>query len=101
MLIPTIQNGANVNALDLWLFTPLHEAASKTRHVAESHLLPFVTFNFCFSVRTEVCTLLLCHGADPTLVNCHTKTAIDLASSDELKQRIDCEFALVYSCSCS
>ena len=41
--------------------------------------------------RTEVCTLLLGHGADPTLVNCHSKTAIDLAPSEELKQRIDCE----------
>lgn len=41
--------------------------------------------------RTEVCTLLLCHGADPTLVNCHSKTAIDLAPSEELKQRIECE----------
>lgn len=41
--------------------------------------------------RTEVCTLLLCHGADPTLVNCHSKTAIDLAPSEELKQRIDCK----------
>lgn len=27
-----MQSGANVNALDLWLFTPLHEAASKLRY---------------------------------------------------------------------
>jgi len=60
-----------VNALDLWQFTPLHEAASKSR--------------------VEVCTLLLCHGADPTIPNCHSKTAIDLAPSEDLKQKMDCE----------
>lgn len=26
-----VQHGANVNAMDLWQFTPLHEAASKNR----------------------------------------------------------------------
>jgi len=67
-----LQNGANVNALDLWQFTPLHEAASKSR--------------------AEVCSLLLCHGADPTIPNCHSKTAIDLAPSEDLKQKMDCEF---------
>jgi hypothetical protein len=36
--------------MDLWQFTPLHEAASKNR--------------------VEVCSLLLSHGADPTLLNC-------------------------------
>lgn len=41
--------------------------------------------------RMEVCTLLLCHGADPTIPNCHSKTAIDLASSEELKQKIECK----------
>jgi hypothetical protein len=25
------QHGANVNAMDLWQFTPIHEAASKSR----------------------------------------------------------------------
>ena len=48
-----------------------------------------MTLDFDLS-RTEVCTLLLCHGADPTLINCHNKTAIDLAPTDELKQRIEC-----------
>lgn len=40
----------------------MHEAASKGRR--------------------EVCTLLLCHGADPYLPNCHSKTAFDLAPED-------------------
>ena len=65
------QHGANVNAMDLWQFTPLHEAASKNR--------------------VEVCSLLLAHGADPTLVNCHSKSAIDVAPSRELKEKLLCE----------
>ncbi|GIY15533.1 poly polymerase tankyrase-2 [Caerostris extrusa] len=61
-----IKHGANVNAMDLWQFTPLHEAASKAR--------------------IEVCSLLLSHGADPTLLNCHSKSAIDVASARELQK---------------
>lgn len=57
-----------VHAADLWHYTPLHEAASKAR--------------------AEVCSLLLAHGADPYQPNIHGKTALDLAPSRELKQRI-------------
>ena len=67
-----IRHGANVGALDLWQFSPLHEAASKGR--------------------TEVCSLLLSHGADPTTVNCHGKSAIDVAASQELKDALSLEF---------
>lgn len=67
-----LKHGANVNAMDLWQFTPLHEAASKSR--------------------TEVCTLILSHGADPTIVNCHSKTALDLAPSRILRDKINHEF---------
>lgn len=66
-----IQHGACVNAMDLWQFTPLHEAASKNR--------------------VEVCSLLLSHGADPTLVNCHGKSAIDMAPTPELRERLTCK----------
>ena len=66
------QHGASVNAMDLWQFTPLHEAASKNR--------------------VEVCSLLLAHGADPTLVNCHSKSALDVAPSRELQERMHCKF---------
>lgn len=31
-----LRYGANVNALDLWQFTPLHEAASKARSASET-----------------------------------------------------------------
>lgn len=66
-----IKHGANVNANDLWAFTPLHEAASKSR--------------------VEVCSLLLSQGADPTLLNCHNKSAIDSAPTRELQERIACK----------
>ena len=65
------QHGASVNAMDLWQFTPLHEAASKNR--------------------VEVCSLLLAHGADPTLVNCHSKSALDVSPSRELQDRLQCK----------
>uniref|UniRef100_A0A8C8K137 Poly [ADP-ribose] polymerase n=2 Tax=Oncorhynchus tshawytscha TaxID=74940 RepID=A0A8C8K137_ONCTS len=67
-----LKHGACVNAMDLWQFTPLHEAASKNR--------------------VEVCSLLLSHGADPSLVNCHGKSAVDMAPTPELKERLTYEF---------
>lgn len=70
-----------MNAMDLWQFTPLHEAASKNR--------------------VEVCSLLLSHGADPTLLNCHSKSAVDMAPTPELKERLTCESVtrLMHVCS--
>ena len=70
--LPLMQHGACVNAMDLWQFTPLHESASKNR--------------------VEVCSLLLSHGADPTLVNCHGKSAVDMAPTPELRERLTCEY---------
>lgn len=68
-----IKHGANVNANDLWAFTPLHEAASKSR--------------------VEVCSLLLSEGADPTQLNCHSKSAIDVAPTRELQERLTCKYS--------
>ncbi len=67
----TQQYGATVNVLDLWQYTPLHEAASKSR--------------------SDVCTLLLLHGADPTINNCHGRTVLDLCLSEELRKKIECK----------
>ncbi|XP_050594457.1 poly [ADP-ribose] polymerase tankyrase isoform X3 [Bombus affinis] len=67
-----LKHGAAVNASDLWAFTPLHEAASKSR--------------------VEVCSLLLSEGADPTQLNCHSKSAIDVAPTLELQERLTYEY---------
>ncbi|XP_075989607.1 tankyrase [Anticarsia gemmatalis] len=67
-----VRAGADVNATDLWAFTPLHEAASKAR--------------------LEVCSLLLSEGADPTLLNCHGKSALDVAPTRELQERLAFEY---------
>ncbi|XP_043110250.1 LOW QUALITY PROTEIN: poly [ADP-ribose] polymerase tankyrase-2-like [Puntigrus tetrazona] len=67
-----VKHGACVNAVDLWRFTPLHEAASKNR--------------------VEVCSLLLSYGADPNFLNCHNKSAVDLAPTAPLKELLAYEF---------
>ncbi|XP_041714449.1 poly [ADP-ribose] polymerase tankyrase-2 isoform X2 [Coregonus clupeaformis] len=67
-----VKHGACVNAMDLWQFTPLHEAASKNR--------------------VDVCSLLVSYGADPTFLNCHNKSAIDLSPTLQLKERLAYEF---------
>ena len=38
----------------------------------------------------QVCSLLLSHGADPTLLNCHSKSAIDVAPNRELQVLFMC-----------
>ena len=54
-----------------WAFTPLHEAAQKGR--------------------TQLCALLLAHGADPTLKNQEGQTPLDLVSvSDGLFKKSQC-----------
>ena len=42
--------------------------------------------------RVEVCSLLLAHGADPTLLNCHSKAAVDAAPTRELQDKLSCTF---------
>ncbi|TWW66516.1 Tankyrase-1 [Takifugu flavidus] len=54
-----------VNATDKWAFTPLHEAAQKGR--------------------TQLCALLLAHGADPTMKNQEGQTPLDLATADDIR----------------
>lgn len=65
-----IKSGAVVNESDLWLYTPLHEAAAKSR--------------------TEICSLLISEGADINFLNCHNKSPLDLAPRD-LQERMSLE----------
>lgn len=55
-----IKFDACVNATDKWAFTPLHEASQKGR--------------------TQLCALLLAHGADPTLTNQEGQAPLDLVT---------------------
>lgn len=70
-----IKSGANVNAADLWQFTPLHEAAQKGR--------------------AEVCSLLISEGADINFLNCHNKSPLDLAPRD-LQERMACKYSMSF-----
>jgi hypothetical protein len=38
----------------------------------------------------DVCSLLLSHGADPGLLNCHSKSAVDVCPSDDLQEKLQC-----------
>uniref|UniRef100_A0A8C9T805 Poly [ADP-ribose] polymerase n=1 Tax=Scleropages formosus TaxID=113540 RepID=A0A8C9T805_SCLFO len=60
-----IKYNACVNATDKWAFTPLHEAAQKGR--------------------TQLCALLLAHGADPTLRNQEGQSPLDLVTADDVR----------------
>jgi tankyrase len=60
--------------IDKWGFTPLHEAAQKGR--------------------TQLCALLLAHGADPALNNQEGQTPLDLASADDVKCLLQVGFYL-------
>ena len=55
-----IKHNSSVNALDRWNFTPLHEAAQKGR--------------------TQLCALLILHGADVSLHNQEGQVAHDVAT---------------------
>jgi hypothetical protein len=62
--------------IDKWGFTPLHEAAQKGR--------------------TQLCALLLAHGADPALNNQEGQTPLDLASADDVKCLLQVGFYLFF-----
>uniref|UniRef100_A0A8U7MU52 Tankyrase n=1 Tax=Corvus moneduloides TaxID=1196302 RepID=A0A8U7MU52_CORMO len=92
----------NCHASDGRKSTPLHLAAGYNRvrivqlllqHGADVHakdkgyvklidLVPVCSSGFCFFF----------HGADPTLVNCHGKSAVDMAPTPELRERLTYEF---------
>jgi tankyrase len=60
-----IKFNTQVNAIDKWGFSPLHESAQKGR--------------------TQLCALLLAHGANPFLKNQENQTAYDLATAEDVK----------------
>ena len=67
----------------------------KNIEVNKLSLFPLLLANFFINLsRVEVCTLLLSHGADPTILNCHSKNAIDVAATQELKDKLLCKLPL-------
>ena len=48
-----------------------------------------------FLSRVDVCSLLLSHGADPSLLNCHSKSAVDVCPSDDLQEKLQCMRAIM------
>lgn len=58
---------------------------------------PHFILIFLSHTRVEVCSLLLAHGADPTLLNCHSKSAVDAAPTRELQEKLACKYAIVFS----
>ena len=53
---------------------------------------------FLSYTRVEVCSLLLAHGADPTLLNCHSKAAVDAAPTRELQDKLSCMYTVLCDC---
>ena len=60
--------------------------------------LIIIVIYFCLfsTTRVEVCSLLLAHGADPTLLNCHSKAAVDAAPTKELQDKLSCMFSFLF-----
>ena len=58
--------------------------------------LIIIVIYFCLFTRVEVCSLLLAHGADPTLLNCHSKAAVDAAPTKELQDKLSCMFSFLF-----
>lgn len=61
-----------MNAKDNFQYTPLHEAATKSK--------------------VEVCSLLIRCGANPLIKDCYGKTAIDATTNEKLKARMGYEY---------
>lgn len=47
-----------------------------------------------------MCSLLLSHGADPSLLNCHSKSAVDVCPSDDLQEKLQCTHISVLEFNC-
>ena len=60
-----IKYDSPINAIDRWNFTPLHEAAQKGR--------------------TQLCSLLILHGADVNMKNQEGQIPCDLATVSDIK----------------
>ena len=70
-----LNSGSHVNANDRWQFTPLHEAAQKGR--------------------TQLCSLLLAHGADPYVKNQEGQTPFQVSGQEDVRCLLRFEYKFV------
>jgi len=70
-----VKAGANVNAADLWKFTPLHEAVAKSKY--------------------QIVKYLLENGADPTRRNRDGNLPIDLCKDEDIADLLQSNSALL------
>jgi len=70
-----VSHGANVNACDLWRYTPLHESVAKGKH--------------------QIVKYLLKHGADPTKKNRDGNLPIDLCKDEDIADLLQANSALL------
>uniref|UniRef100_A0A7N8XM40 Poly [ADP-ribose] polymerase n=1 Tax=Mastacembelus armatus TaxID=205130 RepID=A0A7N8XM40_9TELE len=85
----------NCHASDGRRSTPLHLAAGYNRVKTVQLLLQHgadVHAKDKGGRINRVCSLLLSYGADPTFLNCHNKSSLDLAPTSQLKERLAYEF---------
>lgn len=88
-----LKHNTVVNATDKWGFTPLHEGRQSQFRFQSNESSSFFFNNCCISVkisaaqkgRTQLCSLLLAHGADPFMKNQENQTPIELASAEDVK----------------
>lgn len=79
---------AVVNATDKWGFTPLHEGTTiilSLRKIYSWNCLYFSLFSAAQKGRTQLCALLLAHGADPFMKNQENQSPIELSTAEDVK----------------
>lgn len=81
-----LKHNTVVNATDKWGFTPLHEGeflGIQFECVTNPNRINFIAA--AQKGRTQLCSLLLAHGADPFMKNQENQTPIELASAEDVK----------------
>ena len=83
-----LEHGADINATDNFGKSPLHQAVCcdnyemaewlliNGAYVEPHNLLGNTPLHYAAKGKTELCTLLLSHGADPNCMNMHKKTPL-------------------------
>ena len=84
-------------SLYMIVYTPVFTLQCRC-YVCRGAKILFVILMCVYIYRMEVCSLLLSHGADPTIPNCHSKTALDLTTSDQNRERLNSKKRVYHTC---